>query len=160
MYLMEEDQTLSGQPLSPSPHIRSHTLPLPCQLLRVLFNGFLSTFGGCMELSEPFNVSHSQLWFCSHHLHHKRSFLAHNSQWQPGSWTSAWFLETAWTMNINMGSGSNTDHRPHSTWCPLAARTTDINAASSHGPWWEHWWQSSHVGRFYRQYKTYSNNGW
>lgn len=140
--------SLETSPSPPYP-IRSHTLPLPCHSF--------SSMASCLDFLGVYGVvSHSQLWFCTHHPHCKRSFLAHNSQRQPGSWTSAWFLETAWTMNIKMGSGSSTDHRPHLTWCPLAARTTDINTASSHstdyrhGPWWEHRWKSSCVGRFYK----------
>lgn len=84
-----------------------------------------------MELSEPFNVSHSQLWFCSH-LHRKRSFLAHNRQWQPGSWTG---MVSGDSMDHEHQHGFRQQHRPQTSFSMVPAGSKDYRHKRSLQPW-------------------------
>ena len=110
IYSLELGQTPSSQPLKdaesfPKPQQKQSTVKnyisaaFP-QFLRTLFNRFLSglfLLGVGEFVTETFNVSHSQLWVCSHGYHWKRSLLAHSWQ-QHRSWT--------WRRLL-----SSTDHR-------------------------------------------------
>jgi len=86
------------------------------QILRVLFSGFLPRLFlfegrgmGKRKVVTKIYVSHSQLWICSHRYHCEKSFLALYTQWQHRSWTSTWFLVTAWTMETIMALEGGTD---------------------------------------------------
>lgn len=70
-----------------------------------------------------FFLQHSQLWVCSHGCHqaclpfrvsgNMDHGLLHSFCWQQGPWTST--QPSARTMDINMVSGSSTDHRHQHT---------------------------------------------
>lgn len=74
---------------------------LKCNYIHYLFTDLLCRLllygGGRLKLSEKPSMSLSQLWVYSQQYHGLKSFLDLYSQQDHGSWTSTWFLVTAWT---------------------------------------------------------------
>lgn len=114
--------------------MESYASPSSSQFLRVLLSGFLSRLllwwveGGVKGCHRSF-LSPSVSAVCSHQCHGKSSFLALYNQWEHGSQTYTWFLETTQTTDIHIVS-LWCQHVPQTSASSLGtAYTTDINTA-------------------------------